>query len=77
MTKKEWLDDFSYKLFEMMDYANTSQSELARLTGLTRQTILNYLNGSTVPSMIAIINIAKALDCEISDLVDLDNFIEL
>lgn len=77
MTKQKWLDDFAYNLFELMDYANTSQAELSRLTGLSRQTIISYLKGSTVPSMIAIVNISKALDCEIDELVKLDEIIEL
>jgi DNA-binding XRE family transcriptional regulator len=77
MTKQKWLDDFAYNLFEMMDYTNTSQAELSRLTGLSRQTIISYTKGSTVPSMIAIINIAKALECDIEELVKLDEFIEL
>lgn len=77
MTKQNWLDDFAYNLFEMMDYANTSQAELSRLTGLTRQNIIRFLKGEAVPSMIAIINIAKALECEIDELVKLDEIIEL
>lgn len=77
MTKQKWLDDFAYNLFEMMDYANTSQAELSRLTGLTRQNIIRFLKGEAVPSMIAIINIAKALECEIDELVKLDEIVEL
>lgn len=77
MTKQKWLDDFAFNLCEMLDYTNTSQTELSRLTGLSRQTIIGYLNGTNVPSMIAIINIAKALDCEIEELVKLDEIIEL
>ena len=77
MTKQKWLDDFAYNLFEMMDYKNTSQAELSRLTGLSRQNIIRFLSGSAVPSMIAIINISKALDCEIDELVKLDEIIEL
>lgn len=77
MTKQKWLDDFAYNLFEMMDYTNTTQAELSRLAGLSRQTIIGYLKGTTAPSMIAIINISKALDCEIDELVKLDEIIEL
>lgn len=77
MTKQKWLDDFAYNLFEMMDYTNTTQAELSRLTGLTRQNIIRFLKGEAIPSMIAIINIAKALECEIEELVKLDEIIEL
>jgi transcriptional regulator with XRE-family HTH domain len=77
MTKQKWLDDFAYNLFEMMDYANTSQAELSRLTGLTRQIIIRFLKAEAVPSMIAIINIAKALECDIDELVKLDEIVEL
>jgi transcriptional regulator with XRE-family HTH domain len=77
MTKQKWLDDFAYNLFEMMDYTNTSQAELSRLTGLTRQNIIRFLKAEAVPSMIAVINIAKALDCEIDELVKLDEIVEL
>lgn len=77
MTKQKWLDDFAFNLCEMLDYTNTSQTELSRLTGLSRQTIIGYLNGTNVPSMIAIINISKALECEIDELVKLDEIIEL
>ena len=77
MTKQKWLDDFAYNLFEMMDYTNTSQAELSRLTGLSRQTIIGYLKGTTVPSGIALVNISKALDCEIEELVNVTEFIDL
>ena len=77
MKKQKWLDDFAYNLFEMMDYTNTSQRELSELTGLSRQTIIRYLSGSTAPSMIAILNISKALDCEIEELINMDEIVEL
>ena len=76
MTKEKWLDDFSYNLSEMMDFTNTSQRELAKMTGLSPATINGYLKGTIMPSAIAVINIAIVLECNIDELINMNEFIE-
>ena len=40
-------------------------------TGISRSTISHYINGDKLPSVNNLINIAYALDCEITDLLDM------
>lgn len=69
MSKEEWLYDFITNLRSLMEKKHMSQVELSKKSKLTRQTINNYINGKQYPSAIAIVNLAYALGCDISDLI--------
>lgn len=69
MSKEEWFYDFITNLRSMMEKKRISQVELAKKSKLARQTINNYINGRQYPSAIAIVNLAYALECDLSDLI--------
>ena len=72
MTQHEWRDNFSSNLIDILKEKGMSQAELAIGAGLSRGRISEYVNGLATPTVFAIINMAYALDMEISDLVDFD-----
>ena len=59
----------AYNLIELMDIRGFSQNTLAEATGLGRGSINNYINGKATPSITALIKIARALNCEVGDLI--------
>lgn len=46
-----------------------SQRDLAQLTKIPENTLGRYVSGSTIPRVDKIINIAKALNCSILELI--------
>lgn len=76
MTELEWLDIFADNLASMMEESGYTQMDLAEETGLSQSTISTYLNKRKFPGVKAIINIAYALDCEVTELIDFDETIE-
>lgn len=75
MDEQEWLDIFSKNLRGMIKDAHMTQRELADDTGLAASSISGYLNGSKMPGIKAIINIAYSLDCDVADLIDFGEMI--
>lgn len=76
MTETEWLDIFADNLASMMEEVGYTQTDLAKETRLAQSTISDYLNKHKLPGVKAIINIAYALDCEVTELIDFDEIIE-
>jgi putative molybdopterin biosynthesis protein len=48
-----------------------TQQELARLVGLSRQSLNHIENGSTVPSAVVALQLARSLGCRVEDLFEL------
>lgn len=80
MTESEWVDEFSFNLQALMRENDISQKLLSELTGISGATISRYLNPkngvSQIPGAIAIVKMAYALNCDVSDLVDFGETIE-
>lgn len=70
MTQKEWSDIFASNLIDILEEKGMTQAQLARDADLSKSRINDYINGNVMPSLPAAINMAYALDMEISDLVD-------
>lgn len=70
MSEVEWMDIFSDNLVSAMKDARITQRELADMTGLGEATISRYISRQRIPNIKAIINLAYALDCDVSDLID-------
>lgn len=70
MTEQEWLDIFADNLKGLMLYSNMTQRELADAAGLSDTAISYYVNGQKMPGIRAIINLAHALDVDVSELID-------
>ncbi|MGN0466213.1 MAG: helix-turn-helix domain-containing protein [Lachnospiraceae bacterium] len=51
---------------------NVSLRQLSKLTGISKSTLNNYENGMTIPDILSLELVAKALDCRIQDLYDSD-----
>ena len=69
MKKADWRYDFVRNLEGMMKEANINQTELAKRSNLSKQTINKYLNYQSYPSAIAVVNLAQALKCDVEDLI--------
>lgn len=75
MTRDEWKEIFGGNLAGVLQDYRMSQNELAKLSDLSPGMISDYINGWTAPSIFALINIVKALDVEIDELVDVGDTI--
>lgn len=76
VTETEFIKDFGFRLRAELDYSWTSQKDLAEMTGIAESTISYYIRGERMPSIKNVINIARALECEVSDLIELNGTIE-
>ena len=76
MTEVEWLDIFASNLTSAMKDSGFTQVELAEESGLAQSTISSYLNKQKLPGIKAVLNISYALDCEVGELIDFDEFID-
>lgn len=76
MSEVEWLEEFRMNLLRIMDEDRINQKELAEASGLSEGTISYYVNGTKMPGVRAIINLAYALDCNTDDLIDFGEMIE-
>ena len=69
LTKAQWCRKFSEKVQKIMGYRGFSQRELARVAKIPENTLSRYLSGQRIPRADQIVNIAKALDCTVSELI--------
>ena len=76
MTELDWLDAFGDNLVYMMKSSNVTQRELSYFTGLSESAISSYINKRKIPGIKAIVNIADALECTVSELIDYGDRIE-
>jgi len=56
------------QLGKLLDKSNMSQSELARLSGVSQRSISHYVNNKQVMNIDAARAISLVLDCELTDL---------
>lgn len=70
VTEERCRASISYHLIELMAVKGFSQNTLSEYTGLSKGSINNYINGTATPSAIALVKIARALDCTVADLID-------
>ena len=69
MTEVEFIDIFKGNLKSLMDEVVYSQQELAQEAKIDQSTISKYLNGTRMPSVRALNNIAIALNCTVDELI--------
>ena len=72
---RQWLVTFAANLRLTMEEEGISQSRLAKETGISQSTINRYCNGTIVPSVINLNNIACVLDCDIDDIAEFYDYI--
>lgn len=62
--------EFAKRLADRLERTGMTQTELSEATGISRQTISRYVNGSAMPSLSNLISIAIALNCKTSEFID-------
>ena len=72
MTQYEWKHIFSSNLLGLLKEKDMSQIQLSRDSGVSPAMISDYINERSVPGIFAVINMAYALDVEVSELIDFD-----
>ena len=72
MTQHEWRETFADNLIDILQERGMSQAQLARDSGLSVSRISDYINMNATPTVFAVINMAYALDMEVSELIDFD-----
>lgn len=76
MTETQWIDAFGDNLASMLDEARLTQKDLAEMTGISEGAISYYIKKQRMPGLKAILKIAYALDCEVSELIDFGSTID-
>lgn len=77
MSEVEWIKTFAGNLQSLMDERGYNQTTLAEDSYIPRESINRYLRGVRMPSVKAVVNIAYALDCDVADLMDFGDRIEM
>ena len=75
MSESEWLDIFGDNLANLLDEANMTQQELAEAADSSKGSISSYINKRKMPSIRAVLNISKALDIDVGELIDFGEII--
>jgi transcriptional regulator with XRE-family HTH domain len=76
MTISEWSDNFSENLLSLLEDRRMSQRELAQESDVSVGSISAYINKHSLPSIKAILNIACALDVDVTELIDFGDTID-
>ena len=76
MTIVDWTQCFSEKLLELMDDRMMTQQDLAQESGIAIGSISAYIHKKSLPGPKAIINIAFALDVDVTELIDFGDTID-
>lgn len=76
MKKEEWAKYFRHNLKSTIRESGLSIKELSDRSGLSTSSISRYLNGQSIPSFNAIINLSIALNCDLDDFAYIDELIE-
>lgn len=76
MTELEFMREIGDNIRNELEDAWMTQLELAEETFIDKSTISRYINGTVMPSLKNIVNIASVLDCDINDLIPTYEVIE-
>ena len=68
MTERELIESFAGNLDYIMRSEHMNQSELARRSHLSRESICKYLKGQRMPTLKSLMNLSYALRCNIEEL---------
>lgn len=68
--------EFGQNLKEAMDTAEMNARDLAIEIAVGESTISRYINGTRLPDLLTLVNIAYALACDLDDLIDVSEMIE-
>ena len=69
MTEVDWYEEFAYVLKRKMYVEGISQKRLSEMTNISQAMISMYVTGRSIPSVYNAVLIAKALKCDVRDLL--------
>lgn len=70
MTEQEWREEFGRRITKLKYRAGEmNQKELAKASGISKDAISRYINGTRTPSAYNLVRLANALHCSIDDLL--------
>lgn len=69
-SEESWKREFAHRLVELMVDKGFDQSYLSEVSGVSQQSISNYIHRKTMPTGFVIDKLARALGCDVSELTD-------
>lgn len=66
---KQIIQDFQWRLRRTMTVKCIGQSKLAERSGISQGTISNYLSGKSIPDILKLNSLARALNVDVSELL--------
>ena len=63
------MNDFYTTLKKLISYANMTQKDFAKKSGMTEAAISRYVNGTRMPNMGALLRMKTALGCNWEDIM--------
>ena len=67
-SEESWKREFAHRLVELMVDKGFDQSYLSEASGVSQQSISNYIHRKTMPTGFIIDKLARALRCDVSEL---------
>ena len=69
-SEESWKREFAHRLVELMVDKGFDQSYLSEASGVSQQSISNYIHRKTMPTGFIIDKLARALGCDVSELTE-------
>lgn len=67
-SEESWKREFAHRLVELMVDKGFDQSYLSEASGVSQQSISNYIHRKAIPTAYAVDKLARALRCDVSEL---------
>lgn len=65
ISEEDWIKDFSMTLKNKVSMSGLTRQDISDITGISKVSISNYMNGKSMPSHYNMLKIAKALNCSV------------
>lgn len=72
LDEDEWRKIFAIKLLQKLRDKSLTQLELSEISGVSKISISLYVRGKALPSLYNLTKIANALNCDVSELVNIE-----
>lgn len=72
INEADYRNELGDRIKTLLRDRSLKQDTLAEMVGVSRISMSKYINGRVMPSVLIIRRIARALDCDIRDLIDFD-----
>ena len=68
-SEEQIIQDFKWRLKRTMTLRCIGQAQLAEMSGISQKTISNYLTGKSMPDILKLNKLARALDVDVAELL--------